>query len=207
MDAFMPRHLQTRRKRMNRLQNKLDMLARPLLAAVLAAASLQGCGTMAGGAPATNENRTMSAATDDSAIVARIETRLPALVDNSSHVTVTSFNRKVLLTGEVRDEEMKAALEREVGRIDGVQSVANEVEVAAASNILSRSNDALIAAKVVASLIPDRNLSVNTIKVVVERGVVYLMGRVTQGQGEIAGQIASGVSGVRKVVKVFDYTS
>ncbi len=194
------------------LRNKLKIIARPLMLAVLsgvAAVGLQGCGTMAGspGTAAANENRAFAPVTDDSTIAAAVESRVQGLIDGGSHVTVTSFNRKVLLTGEVRDAGMQSALGREIGSINGVQSVANEVEIAAASNILSRSNDALIAAKVVASLIPERALSVNTIKVVVERGVVYLMGRVTPAQGDIAGQIASGVSGVRKVVKVFDYVS
>jgi osmotically-inducible protein OsmY len=113
----------------------------------------------------------------------------------------------VLLTGEVRDEQMKAAVEREVAAIEGVQSVVNELEVAGASSFTSRSNDTLITGKVKASFVDAKDVYANAIKVVTERGTVYLLGRVTQREGQMAGEVTRGVGGVQKVVKIFEYIS
>ena len=121
------------------------------------------------------------------------------------HVNVNSFNRKVLLTGEVKDDAVKAAVEREVAAIEGVQSIVNDLAVAGASSLTSRSNDSLFTGKVKASFVDDKVIYANSIKVVTERSVVYLMGRVTPSEGARAAAIASGVSGVQKVVKVFEY--
>jgi osmotically-inducible protein OsmY len=124
---------------------------------------------------------------------------------NAGHVNVNAFNRKVLITGEVRDEDMKVAVEREVKGIEGVVSVVNELEVAGPASYTSRSNDVLITSKVKLSLADAKDISANSFKVVTERGNVYLMGRVTQREGNQAAEIARGVSGVYKVVKVFEY--
>jgi len=190
-------------------------MRRPLATLVLCgvvATSLQGCIEMAiGGAVmgtlAATDRRTFGAQTEDKSIVLKGETRIPNLVGDAGHVNVTSFNRKVLLTGEVRDDAMKAAVEREVSDIEGVQSIVNELVVAGASSFTSRSNDSLITGKVKASFVDTKDLFANSIKVVTERGVVYLMGRVTQREGQLAGEVARGVGGVQKVVKVFEYIS
>ncbi len=100
---------------------------------------------------------------------------------------------------------MKDAVEREVRGIDGVLGVTNELEIAGPSSYTSRSNDALITAKVKASLVDMRDISANSFKVTTERGTVYLMGRVTQREGQIAADVTRGVSGVNKVVKVLEY--
>ncbi|RJF97518.1 BON domain-containing protein [Noviherbaspirillum saxi] len=195
--------------------NKWTRITRPLAATILCGvvvASLQGCVEMAVGSAvvgtlSATDRRTFGAQTEDKAIVFKGETRIPNLVGNAGHVNVTSFNRKVLLTGEVRDEAMKAAVEREVGAIEGVQSIVNDLEIAGTSSFTSRSNDSLITGKVKAAFVDARDLYANSIKVVTERGIVYLMGRVTQREGQLAGQVASGVNGVQKVVKVFEYIS
>jgi len=195
--------------------NKWTRITRPLAAAVLCGAvvaSLQGCVEMAVGSAvvgtlSATDRRTFGAQTEDKAIVFKGETRVPNVVGNAGHVNVTSFNRKVLITGEVRDEAMKAAVEREIGAIEGVQSIVNELEVAGVSSFTSRSNDSLITGKVKAAFVDARDLSANSIKVVTERGVVYLMGRVTQREGQQAAEVARGVGGVHKVVKVFEYIS
>jgi osmotically-inducible protein OsmY len=111
----------------------------------------------------------------------------------------------VLLTGEVKDDAMKQTVEREVSAIEGVQSVVNELEIAGPSSLTSRSSDSLITTKVKASFVDTKDLYANAIKVTTERGIVYLMGRVTPREGELAGEVARGVSGVQKVVKVFEY--
>lgn len=195
--------------------NKWTRIKRPLAVAVLCAAvvtSLQGCIEMAvGGAVvgtlAATDRRTFGAQTEDKSIVFKGETRIPNIVGDAGHVNVTGFNRKVLLTGEVRDQAMKAAVEREVSAIEGVQSIVNELEVAGVSSFTSRSNDTLITGKVKASFVDAKDLYANSIKVVTERGTVYLMGRLTQSEGQRAADVARGVSGVQKVVKVFEYIS
>lgn len=195
--------------------NKWTGLSRPLAAAVLCGAvitSLQGCvemavGTAVVGTLAATDRRTFGAQTEDKAILFKGEMRVANLVGSAGHVNVTSFNRKVLLTGEVRDEAMKEAVEREVASVEGVQSIVNDLEVALLSSFTSRSNDSLITGKVKASFVDAKDLYANAIKVVTERGTVYLMGRVTQREGQLAAEVASGVSGVKRVVKVFEYIS
>lgn len=195
--------------------SKWTRITRPLSAMLLCGAvitSLQGCvemavGTAVVGTLAATDRRTFGAQTEDKSILFKGETRVANLVGSAGHVNVTSFNRKVLLTGEVRDEAMREAVEREVNNIEGVQSVVNDLEVTLISSFTSRSNDSLITGKVKASFVDAKDLYANAIKVVTERGTVYLMGRVTQREGQLASDVARGVNGVRKVVKVFEYIS
>lgn len=190
-------------------------LRRPLAALALGgmlAITVSGCVEMAvGGVVATalaaSDRRTLGAQTEDRAIQFKGDSRISKLVGDNGHVNINSFNRKVLLTGEVRDEQLKAAVEREAAGVEGVQSIVNEIAVAGSSSLTSRSSDALITGKVKASFVDAKDLFANSFKVVTERGVVYLMGRVTEREGQRAAEIASGVSGVQKVVKVFDYIS
>ena len=188
---------------------KCSPLQRLLLGGALLA-TLSGCvemmvGSAVLGTVAASDRRTFGAQAEDRTIEVKGEVRLPGIVGNAGHVNINSFNRQVLLTGEVRDEAMKAAVEREVAGIDGVQSVANEMEVTFLASYTSRSSDTLITGKIKASLVDMKDISAYSFKVVTERATVYLMGRVTRREGRIAGEIASGVSGVRKVVKLFDY--
>lgn len=191
---------------------RLGNFKRSLLSLLLcgtALASLQGCvemavGTAVVGTMASTDRRTFGAQTEDKSIAVKGEVRA-SNIPGALHVNVNSYNRKVLLTGEVQDEQVKAAVEREIGAIEGVQTVFNELEVAGSSNFSSRSNDTLLTGKVKASLVDTPDINANTFKVVTERSVVYLMGRVTEREGRIAGEVARGVSGVRKVVKVFEY--
>ncbi|HVK95266.1 MAG TPA: BON domain-containing protein [Noviherbaspirillum sp.] len=194
---------------------KWTRMKRPVAAVLLCGAvvtGLQGCvemavGTAVMGTLAATDRRTFGAQTEDKAILFKGETRVANLVGDAGHVNVTSFNRKVLLTGEVRDQAMKAAVEREVAAIEGVQSIVNDLEVAGVSSFTSRSNDSLITGKVKASFVDAKDLYANSIKVVTERGVVYLLGRVTQREGQLAADVARSVGGVQKVVKVFEYIS
>ena len=187
--------------------------AKFLLGAVLLGTltlSLQGCiGLAVGGAVmgtlAATDRRTLGAQTDDTEIAVRGESRIKNIFGENAHVNVTSFNRKVLLTGETRDAATRQSVEREIAAIQNVASVANELEIADISNYTSRSSDTLITTKVKASFVDQKDLSVNVLKVVTERGVVFLMGRVTTSEGKLAGEVASGVAGVRKVVKLFEY--
>jgi osmotically-inducible protein OsmY len=173
-------------------------------------AGLQGCvglivGTAVMGTFAATDRRTFGAQAEDKAIVVKGESRLPGALGIGTHVNVNSFNRRVLLTGEVADEQTKATATREMQETEGVEQVTNELQISGLSNFSARSNDTLITTKVKASFVDTKDLYGSAFKVVTEAGVVYLMGRVTQREGNIAGQVASGVSGVRKVVKVFEY--
>jgi len=195
------------------MSKSVQPLMRPLAKAILCAAlltSLSGCvemmvGGAVMGAVATADRRTLGAQTEDKAITVKAELRVPRIAGSDAHVNIASFNRKVLLTGEVRDEAAKATVEREVRTIEGVQSVDNELEIAGPSSYTSRSSDALITTKVKASLVDMKTISATSFKVVTERGTVYLMGRVTQREGQVAADVARGVSGVQKVVKIFEY--
>jgi len=188
---------------------------RPLSKAVLCVAllsSLQGCiavvaGAAVGGAFATVDRRSLGAQTEDKAIAVKADTRLPGIVGDAGHVNVNSYNRKVLLTGEVRDEAMKRAVENEVRSIANVDTVSNELDISGPSSYTSRSSDALITSKVKLSLADKNTIKATSFKVVTERGNVYLMGLVTQREGNIAAQVAQGVSGVMRVTKIFEYIS
>ena len=192
--------------------NKRTLL-RPLSSAVLCAALLSqlgGCvAVVAAGAVGTavagNDRRTFGTQTEDQGIEIKAAARLPNIVGDAGHVNVTSYNRKVLLTGEVRDEAMKRTVADEIRGIANVEAVMNELEVAGPSSYTSRSSDALITSKVKLSLADKKTVSATSFKVVTERGTVYMMGMVTQREGNIAADVAQGVSGVMKVVKMFEY--
>lgn len=190
-------------------------IRRPLALSLLCATligSLSGCvALVAGGAIsgtlAATDRRTLGAQTEDRAIEVKGGIKLNNAIGSAGHININAFNRRALLTGEVRDEAMKAQAEREIAGIEGVLSVINELEVAGVSSYSSRSNDVLITTKVKASLVDRRDISANSYQVVTERGVVFLQGRVTQREGQIGADIARGVNGVTKVVKVFEYIS
>ncbi|MFZ6773836.1 BON domain-containing protein [Undibacterium sp. SXout7W] len=174
--------------------------------------SLQGCvelavGSAVVGSIAATDRRTFGAQTEDKAIALKGENRLSRALGDAAHINVNAFNRRALLTGEVANEESRQTAEREVRAIDGVVAVSNEIQIAGLSNFSARSNDALITTKVKASFVDSKDVYASAFKVVTEAGTVYLMGRVTQSEGNRAAEVASGVSGVRKVVKVFEYIS
>jgi osmotically-inducible protein OsmY len=192
-------------------QPLMRSMAKAVLCAALLA-SLSGCvemmvGSAVMGAVATADRRTLGSQTEDKAITVKAEFQVPKVVGENGHVNIASFNRKVLLTGEVKDEAMKAAVEAEVRKMAGVESISNELEIAGPASYTSRSSDALITTKVKASLVDMKTVSAVSFKVVTERGNVYLMGIVTQREGNIAADVARGVSGVQRVVKIFEYIS
>jgi len=178
-------------------------------AAVLAAAALSGCAAIVvGGAVGTamvvTDRRTAGTQLEDQNIELKALTRIRESVGDRGHVNTTSYNRLVLLTGEVQSEADRSAVEQSIGRIEGVRSVVNELAVMGASSMTARSNDTILTSKVKASFIDAKDLQAGALKVVTERGVVYLMGRVTEREANRATDLARGVSGVQKVVKVFE---
>jgi osmotically-inducible protein OsmY len=122
-----------------------------------------------------------------------------------AHITSTSFNRRVLLTGEAPTEAVRRQIEDAVRALPNVREVINEMQVAGASSFASRGNDALITSNVKARMVNNARFSANHVKVITEAGVVYLMGIVTQDEGEAAVEVARTTSGVNRVVKVFEY--
>jgi osmotically-inducible protein OsmY len=183
-----------------------------LLAALGGAALLQACfpvvaGAFAGGVMMATDRRTVATQTVDQEIEIKALTPLREALGERGHVNVTSYNRQVLLTGEVPTEEDKKRAEEVVGKVINVKSVVNELEVAGNSSLGSRSSDALISGKVKASLVDAKDVFANAYKVVTERGVVYLMGIVTEREANRGAEIASRVSGVQRVVKVFEIIS
>jgi osmotically-inducible protein OsmY len=197
------------------MRNKMQTLSRAALCVALMgslSASLSGCialvaGAAVGGAFATVDRRTLGAQTEDEAVELKAAARMRDIVGDAGHVNVTSFNRKVLLTGEVRDDAMKRAVETEVRSVSNVESISNELEIAGSSSYTSRASDSLITSKVKLSIADKKTVPATAVKVVTERGTVFLMGLVTQREGNIAADVAKGVAGVTRVVKVFEYIS
>jgi len=184
-----------------------------LLAALAAATALSACaplllgGAIVGSSMVVTDRRTSGAQVDDQAIELKAVKRINETLGDRGSVSTTSYNRVVLLTGSVTDEADKAAVERAVAGIESVKSVVNEVSIGPAASFGNRSNDTLLTSKVKASLVDAKDVQVNAYKVVTERGIVYLMGRVTEREANRAADIARGVSGVQKVVKVFEVVS
>lgn len=187
-------------------------LMRPLAKAILCGAmlvSLQGCvGLMVGGAvagaAASMDRRTLGAQADDKSISIKADLRLPKVAGEDSHVNATSYNRQVLLTGEVFNEADKAAIEQAASKIDGVRSVVNDLAVMWPSSTSERSRDLVLAGKVKATLIDAAGLSARAFHITVERGAVYLMGRVTEEEAQRAIDLTRSVSGVTKVVRLVE---
>ncbi len=181
-----------------------------LLAGLAAATLMSACapllvgGAVVGTSMVVTDRRTSGTQLEDQSIELKAKTRVREAVGERGHVNITSFNRTVLLTGEVAADVDKVAVEQAVAKIEGVRTVVNELAVMGSSSIASRSNDAVLTSKVKASYIDAKDVFANAIKVTTERGTVYLMGRVTEREANRASDIARGVSGVQKVVKVFE---
>ena len=181
-----------------------------LLALALTAPLLQGCfpiiaGGIAAGALAIDDRRTLGAQTEDKAILAKAESRIAEKFGNRANVNVTSFNRKVLLTGEVPDAAARADAAQIAGAVENVASVVNELQIGGVSSLTARTSDSILTAKVKGNFVDDKELLANAFKVVSEASVVYLMGLVTREEGDRAASVAARTSGVKQVVKVFDY--
>ncbi|MBC5765077.1 BON domain-containing protein [Ramlibacter albus] len=187
------------------------LITTTLLGAALAGA-LAGCaplvvGAAAGAALMVTDRRTSGIQIEDEGIELRAAARLREAFGDSAHVNVTSYNRLVLLTGEVPNEQAKQRAEEIVSRVENVRSIVNELGVMGVTTLTQRSADTLVTGKVKASIIDASDLQINAFKVLTERGTVYLMGRVTQREADKATQIARGVSGVQRVVRVFETIS
>jgi osmotically-inducible protein OsmY len=164
-------------------------------------------GGMAGGALLATDRRTSGAQLEDEGIELRAMNRIRSNIGDRVHVNLTSYNRQVLLTGEVPSAQDKAAVELIAQRVENVSGVINDLAVASATTLGQRSSDTLVTGRVKAALIDARDLQFNTFKVVTERGVVYLLGRVTQREADRATAVARSTTDVQKVVRVFEIIS
>ena len=151
------------------------------------------------------DRRTSGAYVEDEAIEAKAFDRIGKQFKSTVHVNVTSYNRNVLITGEVPDETARSQVERIIANIQNVGKIYNELVVAGQSSLTSRSNDSLITSNVKMRFVGDKRFSATSIKVVTENGSVYLMGIVNHAEARAASEVASGSRGVSRVVELFEY--
>lgn len=183
------------------------------LATAATAVMLSGCipfliGTAATGANIAHDSRTTGTFIEDQAIELKAAQAIstdPALKDGV-HVNVTSYNEIVLLSGEARTDEQRKKVVELVRRIEKVKLVHNEIAVAEPSTLAQRSSDTYIGVKVKTNLFTLESFDPTRVKVVTERGIVYLMGLLSREEGTRVAEVARRVSGVQKVVKLFEYS-
>ena len=174
---------------------------------------LQGCAAalvgVAGSAAymAIEDRRSSSTQIDDKELELRAASRIEQRLGDRSHINVTSFNRAILITGEVPDEAARAEIEQIVKELPNVRTVTNDALVAAVSSLGARTNDSAITTKVKGRLLDSKRVNPLHVKVVTEAAVVYLLGVVTEAEAEEAVEVARTTGGVRKVVKLFEYCS
>ncbi|MEY4907248.1 MAG: hypothetical protein RL260_966 [Pseudomonadota bacterium] len=181
-----------------------------LIGAALLCTSLAGCapllvgGAAMGSAMVVTDRRSSGVQLEDETIELKASQRIRTTAGERSHVNVTSYQRQVLLTGEVYNEADKSTIEAAVHKIDGVKSVVNDLAVMWPTSTSDRSRDLLLVGKIKATFVDTAGLSTNAFTVVAERGVVYLMGRVTEEEASRAIGLARAVPGVAKVVRLVE---
>ena len=153
----------------------------------------------------SEDRRTSGAMIEDKSIERKTATLVRKNIGESSTIRIFSFNRFVLLVGQVQSEIEKNLAEDLAFEIQNVRDVQNELEVAGNSASLSKRSDNLVKAGVLSNFVKEKKVKSNYHKVVVESGIVFIMGLVTQAEGLLAAEVASGTKGVKKVVKVYEY--
>ena len=187
------------------------LLSSILLGACLGA-TLSACAPiMLGGAVMgtlmATDRRTSGTQVEDEGIELKAGSRSRESLGERGHINVTSYNRQVLLTGEVPSAADKQQVEQILSKVENVRSVVNEIDVMEISTLSQRTSDLVLAGKIKASMVDAQDLFANAFKVVTERGTVYLMGRVTQREANRATDLARGIDGVKKVVRVVELIS
>jgi osmotically-inducible protein OsmY len=201
---------------MNNTKTGMNAALRLSLASMLiglGATSLSGCtvlaigGVAAGATMTATDRRTTGTQLEDQLIELKARNRTREVLPDSGNVSATSYNRVLLVTGEVPTEANRAAIEATLMQIDNVRSVVNELAVRETAAFSSRSSDSILTGKIKATFTDARTFPINAVKVVSERGNVYLMGLVSEAEGNRAAELARGVGGVMRVVKVFETTN
>ena len=180
------------------------ILSTALLSQITACVPVIVGGAAAGGAMAA-DRRTSGIYVEDENIELKAVKKMESNLGENAHVNVTSYNRNVLLTGEVPVAESKTKAESLAKEIANIRSITNEITVDTKSSLGSRSSDSYITSKIKAKFVTENRFPANYVKVVTENSVVYLMGIVTKAEGDAAAEIASNTTGVTKVIKVFEY--
>jgi osmotically-inducible protein OsmY len=183
-----------------------------ILLTIILSLSLQGCFFIAGAAAGAAaiaivyDHRTFANALEDTKIANKIVDKIHKIPDlrNGSHINVTVFNRVVLLTGETTNLTWKEQAEA-IAKSPGIVKLYNQLSIQGPTSSLTRTSDAWITAKIKSQMLAIEDLKSTSIKVVTENGVVYLMGIVKHNQANTAVDIARQVSGVQKVIKIFQY--
>jgi osmotically-inducible protein OsmY len=188
---------------MKNTRNKLLTLL--VLTLGLSACAPVMVGGMVGGAMVASDRRTTGIQMEDEGIEQRSASARRENFGDKEHVNFTSYNRQVLMTGEVSSNQVRQQVEQLISRVENVRAVVNELAIGPASSIGDRTSDVLLVAKVKAAMVDSEDVFANVFKVVAERGTVYLMGRVTQREAQRATDVVRGVSGVKRVVRVFEY--
>lgn len=189
--------------------SRITRLLARLTLGVAVASLLSACfplvmgGAVVGTMVAT-DRRTSGAQLEDEGIELRAASRIRENLGDRVHVNVTSYNRRVLITGEVPNAQDKQLVEQVVSRVENAVSVVNELAELGNASLTQRSSDVLVTGRVKAGLVDAKDLVSSAFKVVTERGTVYLLGRVTQREADRATEIARSTNGVQKVVRVFE---
>ncbi len=172
--------------------------------------ALQGCfpvvATGVGmGAMMAADRRSSGAYVEDEGLEWKVQNRIAERFGDRVHVNATSFNRNVLLTGEVPDDATRAEADRIAASVPNVRAITNDLQIAGIASLTSRSNDVVITSKVKARFVDAGTFGAHHVKVLTEAGTVYLMGLVTRDEADKATELARTTSGVRKVIRVFEY--
>jgi osmotically-inducible protein OsmY len=191
----------------------LDLRGAILVAALTLGLLLAGCaqllisGASMGATAMVTDRRTPGLQVEDHSVEFTASSRVHDAIGDRGHVTVTSYNRVVLLTGEVPIDADRDAVEQAVARVAGVRSIVNQLAVMPASAVSTRINDLVLLGKIKATYVDAKDLQVNAFKVVVDRGTAYLMGRVTEREAARATDLARRIPGMQRVVRVFNIVS
>ncbi|WP_296254096.1 BON domain-containing protein [Pseudomonas sp. UBA4194] len=152
--------------------------------------------------------RTLGSKIDDSLIETKVSVNIAKAnvdLDQNSHIVVTSYNGVVLIAGQTPRADLKAMAEQAASEVQRVKKVHNEIQVLQPSSLLARNNDAWLTTKIKTQMLADSAIPGSRIKVVTENGIVYLLGLLTQAEATRATNLVQGVSGVQKIVKLFEY--
>lgn len=187
-------------------------IRRGVLVLSAAAGLLSGCApALIGGVVMTGlvavDRRTAGTQLEDEALELKVASAVRKELGDRVHLNATSYNRRVLLTGEVGSDADKNRVTVLAQSQDNVKDVVNDLAVGPHSSVSDRTKDVVLSGKIKAAFVDAKDLQANAVKVVTERGIVYLMGRVTAREAQRATDIARSTSGVVKVVKVFEEIS
>ncbi len=194
----------------------MNMISRRIslgLALAASMVSLTACfplllgGAVAGGSMVATDRRTSGTVVEDQGIELKASNRINENLGERVHVNVTSYNRQVLITGEVPNAQDKQLVEKVVAGVENVRNIVNELAIMGNSTLTQRSSDTLVTGRVKAALVDDKTLVSNAFKVVTERGTTYVMGRVTQHEVDRSTEIITNVSGVQRLVRLFEIIS